>query len=144
MDKKLKEVLPNKQKLVANSLISQHGEVVDDLADIADIFNEHFSTVGERLVSNATPRGLVDDNIHLNRINSLEGKCTLPDITKEYVQKQISSMSVGKATGPDGLSVQMLQIASRYITESLAHIQSLDKVRTLPKRLEIRVSHTYS
>ena len=24
------------------------------------------------------------------------------------------------------------------------HIQSLDKVRTLPKRLEIRVGHTYS
>ena len=56
--KKLKEVLPNKQKPVANSLISQHREVVDDLADIADIFNEHFSTVGERLVSNATPRCL--------------------------------------------------------------------------------------
>ena len=53
--------------IVANSLLSQHGEVVDDIADIADIFNEHLSTVGERLVSNATPRGLVDDNIHLQR-----------------------------------------------------------------------------
>ena len=55
-------------------------------------------------------------------------------------------MSVGKATGPDGVSVKMLQIASRYITKSLTHnyIQSLDKVRTLPKRLEIRVGHTYS
>ena len=111
---RVKEVLPNKQKIVANSLLSQHGDVVDDLADIADIFNEHFSTVGERLVSNATSRGLVDDNIHLTRINSLEEKCTLPDITDEYVQKQISSMSVGKATGPDGISVNMLQIASRY------------------------------
>ena len=107
-------------RLKANYSID--GEVVDDLADIADIFNEHFSTVGERLVSNATQRGLVDDNIHLTRINSLEGKCTLPDITEEYVQKQISSMSVGKATGPDGISVKMLQIASRYITKSLTHI----------------------
>ena len=60
---KLQEVLPNKQKRVANALLSQHGEVVDDLADIADIFNEHFSKVGERLVSNTTPRGLVDDNV---------------------------------------------------------------------------------
>ena len=117
-----KEVLPNKQTMVANYLLSQHGEVVNDLADIADIFNEHFSTVGERLVSNATPRGIVDNNIHLTRINSLEGKCTLPDITEEYVQKQISSMSVVKATGPDGISVKMLQIASRYITKSLTHI----------------------
>ena len=65
MWKKLKEVLPSKQKIVPSSLLSQHGEVVDDLADIADIFNEHFSTVEERLVSNATSRGSVDDNIHL-------------------------------------------------------------------------------
>ena len=67
----------------------------------------------------------MDDNIHLTRINSLEGKCTLPDITEEYVQKEISSMSVGKATGPDGISVNMLQIASRYITTSLTHIFNL-------------------
>ena len=84
MEKKLKEVLLYKQKIVANSLLSQQGEVVDDLADIADIFNEHFSTVGERLVSNATPSGLVDDNIHLTRINSLDGKCLLPDISKYH------------------------------------------------------------
>ena len=123
--KKLKEVLPSKPKIVANYLISQHGEVVEDLADIADILNEHFSTVGERLVSNATPRGLVDDSVHLTRINSLEEKCTLPDITEEYVQKQISAMSVGKATGPDGISVKMLQIASMYIIKSLTHVFNL-------------------
>ncbi len=132
MWKKVKEVLPSKQKIVANALLSQHGEVDDDLEDIAYIFNGHLSTVGERLVSNATPRGLVDDNIHLTRINSLYGKCTLPDITEEYVQKKISSMSVGKATGPDGISVKMLQISSTYLTN-----------RTLPKILQIRVGHTY-
>ena len=80
--------------------------------------------------------------VRFHCINSLEGKCTLPDITEEYVQKEISSMSVGKATGPDGISVKMLQIASRYIFNP--HIQYLDKVRTLPKRLEIRVGHSYS
>ena len=58
----------------------------------------------------------MDDNIHLTHINSLEGKCILPDIIEEYVQQEISSMSVGNATVPDGISVKMLQIASRYIT----------------------------
>ena len=68
----------------------------------------------------------MDDNIHLTRINSLDVvKCTLPDITEEYVQKQISSMSVGKATGPDGIRIKMLQISSRYITKSLTHIFNL-------------------
>ena len=64
---------------------------------------------------------LVGVNIRLTRINSLEGKCTLPDITDEYVQKQISSMSVGKATGPDGISVNMLHIASMNIIKYLTH-----------------------
>ena len=34
-------------------------------------------------------------------------------------------MSVGKATGPDGISFKMLQIESRYIAKSLTHIFSL-------------------
>ena len=34
-------------------------------------------------------------------------------------------MSVGKATGPDGISVKMLQIASRYIIKSLTHVFNL-------------------
>ena len=34
-------------------------------------------------------------------------------------------MAVGKATGPDGISVQMLQIAAMYIATSLTHISNL-------------------
>ena len=68
---------------------------------------------------------MVRTGLLLTRINSLEGKCTLPDITEEYVQKQISSMSVGKATGTDGINVKMLPIASRYIAKSLTHIFNL-------------------
>ena len=52
--KKLKEVLPNKKKITPNSILSANGENIDDLADIADTFNEHFSTIGERMCSNAT------------------------------------------------------------------------------------------
>ena len=62
---KIKEVLPSKQKIVPSSLLSEDGEFIDDLADIPDTFNENLSTVGERLINNATPLGSVDDNIHL-------------------------------------------------------------------------------
>ena len=78
------------------NLVKKHGEVVDDLADIADIFNEHFSTVGERLVSNATPRGLVDDNIHLTRSNSLEGKCTLPILQRSMLKNKYHQCRSGR------------------------------------------------
>ena len=44
-------------------------------------------------------------------------------------------MSVGKATVPDGISVKMLKIASRYTTKSLTHIiiQYVNKMRALPE-----------
>ena len=114
--KKIKEVLPNKKKITPNSILSANGENIDDLADIADTFNEHFSTIGQRMCSNATPRDFeVHDNIDSFLHNSVDEQCMLPDITEDYVQKQISSMSVGKATGPDGISVKMIKIASPYI-----------------------------
>ena len=124
--KKLKEVLPNKRKIVPKSILSQNGDFVDDLADIADTFNEHFSTIGTRMASNAPPCELeADDNTHFPVPDSLADKCLLPDITEEYVRKQISSMSVRKASGPDGISVQMIKIESPYITKSLTHIFNL-------------------
>ena len=54
-----------------------------------------------------------DNSYVISLINSLEGNahCHIP--TEGYFQKQISSMSVGNATGPDGISVQFLRIASR-------------------------------
>ena len=66
-------------------------------------------------------------------------------MTYEYVQKQISAMAVGKATGPDGISVNnvanSIDVHSNIIN---THIQSLDKVRALPNRRGIRVGHAYS
>ena len=50
--KKLKEILPNKQKCVPSSIISSNGEYVDDPTDIANNFNEYFSTIGERMAEN--------------------------------------------------------------------------------------------
>ena len=124
--KKLKDVLPNKKKITPNSILSANGENIDDLADIADTFNEHFSTIGQRVCSNATPRDFeVHDNIDSFLHNSVDEQCMLPDITEDYVQKQISSMSVGKATGPDGISVKMIKIASPHIIRSLTHIFNL-------------------
>ena len=111
-----------------NSLMSKKGvkiqrsEVGNHRAQgIVERFNrtlaEHFSTIiGERMCSNATPRDFeVHDNIDSFLHNSVDEQCMLSDITEDYVQKQISSMSVGKATGPDGISVKMIKIASLYI-----------------------------
>ena len=143
-EKNLKKFLSSKHKIVANSLLSQRGEVVDDLADIAHIFNEHFSTVGERLVSNATSRGLVDGSLHLSRITSLEGKYTLPDMTG--VCSEANIINVGREGNWSGWN-QCKHVENGIEVHNNifnTRIQSLDKVRALPKRLKIRVGHTYS
>ena len=53
--KKLKEVLPKKQKSIPNSIISLHGENIDNPTDIADTLNEYFSTIGTRMAANDPP-----------------------------------------------------------------------------------------
>ena len=68
---------------------------------------------------------LQDDITHAHIYDSLDDEYVVPNITVEFVRKQISSMSVGKTTGPDGLSVKMIKIASPYITKCLTHIFNL-------------------
>ena len=58
-------------------------------------------------------------------------------------------INVGQeATGPDGIDVKnvanSIEVGPLYNNISNQHIQSLDKVRALPKILEIRVGRTYS
>ncbi len=124
--KTLKEVLPKKQKTVPNSITFPNGENIGNIADIADTLNEHFSTIGKRTAGNYPLRELeIDDNTDASIFDSLDEDCVVPNITEEFVRKQISSMSVGKATGPDGISVKMIKIASPYIIKSLTHIFNL-------------------
>ena len=124
--KKLKEILPQKQKYIPSSILSADGENIHDPTEIADIFNEHFSTIGERLADHSIPSEPEEDNSRVPIYdNSIDDQCVIPDITEEFVRKQISSMSVGKTTGPDGISVKMIKIASPYVTKCLTHIFNL-------------------
>ena len=41
----------------------------------------------------------------------------------------------GKATGTDGIRVKVIKIASLYITKSLTHLEPLDKIQAISKRL---------
>ena len=75
-----------------------------------------------------------DDNTHTSIYDSLDDEYVVPNITEEFVRKQISSMSVGKPTGPDGMSVKMIKIASPYITKCLTHIFNLSiRCKRYPK-----------
>ena len=123
--KKLKDVLPNKQKMIPKSIVTNDGKIFDDLTDIADAFNEHFSTIGSRMASNAPQYELEENDTYYPAIDLPDGKCSLPEITEDYVKKQILSMSVGKTTGPDGISVKMIKLACPYITRSLTYILNL-------------------
>ncbi|XP_033120330.1 uncharacterized protein LOC117119605 [Anneissia japonica] len=118
-------MLWNKPKSVPSSITSKNGKNVKNQAEIADIFNEHFSTiVGRMASSDDVTREIEMDNAHLSYSEPIQ-QCTLHKITEDFVRKQITSMSPCKATGPDGVSVKMIKLASPYIIKSLTHVLNL-------------------
>lgn len=72
-----------------------------------------------RRVGNSTDLTQTDNNLYT------DSHFTIPPITSEYVEKEISSMSPSKATGLDGISVKVLKLASTIISPSLTWIMNL-------------------
>ena len=129
----IKGILPNKRKQVPNSVVID-GEQLGGPADIANAFNEHFSTIAERMANNSIRTSTttssvleegkkhnvaVTDHHHHHKFN----KFTLSEVTEAFVQKQIDS--IGKATGPDALSVKLLKLACPYAVSTLTYILNL-------------------
>ena len=127
----IKGILPNKRKQVPNSVVID-GEQLEGPADIANASNEHFSTIAERMANNSIRTStsssvLEEDKKHNVAVTDHHHhhKFTLSEVTEAFVQKQIDSMPIGKATGPDGLSVKLLKLACPYVVSTLTYILNL-------------------
>ena len=88
--KKLKEVLPKKQKSIPNSKLSPHGENIDNPTDIVNTLNENLSTIAKRMAVNDPPcEPEKDDNTHAPICDSLDD-----EYIEEFVRKQNNIINV--------------------------------------------------
>ena len=88
---------------------------ITDNKEIADVCNQHFVTIGERLASKIP--GTNDlSNDHIPRVQS---KFMFKPITENQVLEVIAKLVNSKATGLDGIPNRALKCCGEVITQSL-------------------------
>ena len=77
----------------------------------------------------------------INNTLTGENKFKIPEITPEFGLNYLSKLQVGKATGLDGISAQLLRAATPAITSSLTKVINTEKFLACWK--EARVCPVY-
>ena len=105
--------------------LEENGKHIRDPAQIAEIFNNHFSDLAKNLtgcnINDFDPFVVYD----LVRKLDLNTKLVFPEMTTEQTLKLIQAISSNKATGIDGLSARLLKIAAPAIAPSLTKLMNI-------------------
>jgi hypothetical protein len=123
--KHFKEVLPSRLQTSPLELCVD-GSVATTPAEIAAVFNDHFSTVAEKLLHDQS----CDPDLTklCNFINSKIPDDTMfdiPDFTVSDVNKNITQLNVKKSTGIDGLPARFLVMSADIISPSITYILNM-------------------
>ena len=121
--KLFKEIGINKQKSNASiSKVKINGQETEDHNKIANAFNNFFVSVASNL----------KEPIENSNFEKLKTFCnnkipdgtvfTIPEVSKESVEKFFKHIDVSKATGCDNIGPRLLKIAAPYIAESVTYI----------------------
>jgi len=119
----IKKVIPNnKSQQDCLTGINHDGDVVTNNKDIANCFNQYFSTVGQKLAE-------AFDDTQYDIADPVDDagprQFMFTDVTTDEVYKQLAKMPTGKATGLDDISPRLLKTAARVIAGPLARIMNM-------------------
>ena len=105
----------NKQRI---SLNNDNKLITDDIT-VANIFNEYFSTVSDKL----SRKIISSKNSHYDFLDSPNpNSFFLTPVTKDEVEKCISSMDVGKSSGPNSIPTNILKLTSKIISQPITTV----------------------
>ena len=106
------------------SYLEENGSIqIRDETVMAEIFNEHFTCLAERLADKTV--GQFDPTVLKTFVDERKDsdlKLAFPPITPSQTQKLIKAIPSGKATGLDGVSARLLKIAAPVVAPSLAKL----------------------
>ena len=132
--------LTNKCKTSQSPLISDaDGEQILDPQKTANIFNSFFTSVSQTYTDPSNELPYTDEKLKTFVTGKISSDVTfdLHAITKSYVQTQLSSLDISKATGLDDLSAKMLRLSSHIIAAPLTQIINLSiKTKIFPDSLK--------
>jgi hypothetical protein len=95
------------------------------LLEVADDFNQYFSTVGQNLASRIAPGGslVVDDQNYIT-----DSVFQLTRVTEVDILRHINSLRGGSAPGCDGIPTSLVKENSELFVEPIMHIVNLSIV----------------
>ena len=119
--KLVNELLSSSPRSNTIPLINKDGKELINHKEIAEVFNQYFSTVGANL---AKLVGSTNTS-HMKFVKQTNCKFSLQPISISQVTKLISSLDTNKSTGIDNLSAKILKVIGEAIAPHLTHIFNL-------------------
>ena len=95
------------------------GKVVTSDLDKANILNEHFTTIGEKLANELPNTNLTQSNVHVSTVTPFVMNINL---SYEGIVSSMAKLKADKASGPDSVASKLLKFAGDTIIPSLLSV----------------------
>ena len=123
----LHDITGKSVKQSTNFIDDENGCPIVDPEAIANRFNDHFTSVHEKLHSGQTS-GICNTDLLKDYVNQkvpIESEFSISLVDEFFIQNQLQNLNVNKATGIDNISAKYLKIAAPAITKPLTKILNL-------------------
>ncbi len=95
---------------------------IDDNLLIANEFNKNFVTVAANIKEPVEPSDFDKLKKYCNSRIPKNTEFTIPEISREKVDKYLKHIDLSKATGCDNIGPRLLKLAAPYVTDSITYI----------------------
>ena len=124
----LREINPRNDSTSTMPKTVKSGDIdFTDPIDIAQTFNQLFSTIADTYVScdnHEQQHNFQTLDQHVRSKLARNTKCVIPDVTHEYVLHKLSTQP-NRATGANGISAKLIKISASHIAAPLTWIINL-------------------
>ena len=107
---------------------AQDGRIVTSDQDKAEILNEHFSAIGEKLTNEFPPFSEEDGFTHITRVTPTVMNI---ELTHDAIGEGLEKLKADKACGPDKVAPRLLKAAGDTIIPSRISIYKSSASRNL-------------
>jgi hypothetical protein len=116
-----KPFITNKCSYFENNIIlTDDDRIVNDQTEVAETFNKFFVTVAKGIGKDSCAVNQANPSVKvISEHNYSENKLNFESIDISFVEKQIDKINANKATGKDGISVNILKIAKPIVSKPI-------------------------
>jgi len=119
----LREIIGIHKSYVTHCLIDDYNNLINDNDLNANIFNNHFCNVSKTVCIDQTVEFQANESLQIMNVSTLVNvaKFTNPLVTVQFVEQQLNSLNVTKATCIDSISAKYLKLSTSIIAPILTH-----------------------